>query len=101
MQRRHCLQILAAAATLDSSRPAWAAGKGRFRPALCAYSFRNQLENGSLTYEALIHIAAELGVDGVDLTTYWLRDTEDQTLFALKRTAYRSGNSLYNIGVRV
>jgi L-ribulose-5-phosphate 3-epimerase len=102
MQRRHCLQTLAAAATLAGfPGQAWSEGKGRFRAAICAYSFRNQLQNGSLTYEALIRMAAELGADGVDLTTYWLHDTNDQTLFALKRAAYRSGISLYNIGVRV
>ncbi|MDQ6678456.1 MAG: sugar phosphate isomerase/epimerase, partial [Acidobacteriota bacterium] len=38
--------------------------------------------------------------DGVDLTTYWLPDTNDQTLFALKKLAYRSGIALYTIGVR-
>jgi sugar phosphate isomerase/epimerase len=80
--------------------PAWGEGKGRFRPAICAYSFRNQLQNGSFTYEGLIHMAADLGADGIDLTTYWLHDTSDQTLFALKRAAYRSGISLYNIGIR-
>ena len=100
MQRRHCLQTLAAATLAAAKMPTFSESKGRFRPAMCAYSFRNQLQNGSLTYEGLIHMAAELGADGVDLTTYWLRDTNDQTLFALKRTAYRSGISLYNIGVR-
>jgi len=100
MQRRHCLQALAAVTLAGSQMPAWTEGKGRFRAAICAYSFRNQLQNGSLTYEGLIRMAAELGVDGVDLTTYWLPDTTDQTLFALKRVAYRSGISLYNIGIR-
>jgi L-ribulose-5-phosphate 3-epimerase len=100
MHRRQCLQTLAAATAASLPGRAWGEGKGRFRPAICAYSFRNQLQSGSLTYEGLIHMAAELGADGVDLTTYWLRDTNDQTLFALKRAAYRSGISLYNIGVR-
>ena len=100
MQRRHCLQTLAAATLAGLPGRAWSESKGRFRPAICAYSFRNQLQNGSLTYEGLIRMAAELGVDGVDLTTYWLPDTTDQTLFALKRVAYRSGISLYNIGIR-
>ncbi|HMC59613.1 MAG TPA: sugar phosphate isomerase/epimerase family protein, partial [Candidatus Solibacter sp.] len=100
MHRRNCLQTLAAAALAGLPGRAWSESKGRFRPAICAYSFRNQLQNASLTYEGLIRMAAELGADGIDLTTYWLPDTNDQRLFALKRAAYRSGIALYNIGIR-
>jgi len=75
-------------------------GKGRVRAAICAYSFRNQLKDGSFTYADLIRMAADLGVDGVDLTTYWLPDTSDQTLFPLNKLAYRSGVSIYTIGIR-
>jgi len=100
MNRRHCLETLGIAALAGGHMPAWAEGKGKFRPAICAYSFRDQLKNGSFTYEGLIRMAAELGADGVDLTTYWLHDTTDQTLFALKRAAYRNGIALYNIGIR-
>jgi sugar phosphate isomerase/epimerase len=45
-------------------------------------------------------MVAELGADGIDLTTYWLPDISDQTLFGLKRLAYRSGVALYSIGIR-
>ena len=45
-------------------------------------------------------MAADLGADGVDLTTYWLSDTKDETLFALKKLAYRCGVSIYTIGIR-
>jgi sugar phosphate isomerase/epimerase len=76
------------------------ASKGRFRPAICAYSFRNQLKDGSLTYAGVINMAAELGADGVDMTTYWLPDTNNETLFPLKKLAYRSGISIYTIGIR-
>jgi len=100
MNRRHCLQTFAAAALAGVPSRAWSESKGRFHSAICAYSFRNQLQSGAMTYEQLIHMAADLGADGVDLTTYWLKDTSDATLFALKRAAYRSGISLYNIGVR-
>lgn len=101
MHRRHCLQMLATATLAGLPTRIWGEGKGRFRAAICAYSFRNQLQSGALTYEGLIHMAADLGVDGIDLTTYWLKDTSDSALFALKRTAYKSAISLYNIGVRV
>jgi L-ribulose-5-phosphate 3-epimerase len=104
MNRRQSLKALAAAAlALPQALPQkGAAGesKGRFRPALCAYSFRNQLKDGSLTYAGLIDMAAGLGADGVDLTTYWLPDTDDRTLFPLKKLAYRSGIAIYTIGIR-
>ncbi len=73
--------------------------KGRFRAAICAYSFRDQLKAGSMTYADLIRMAADLGADGIDFTAYWLPDTSDQTLFALKRQAYRSSVAIYTIGI--
>jgi len=99
MHRRQYLKTLAALAC-PLPAPAATPGKGGFRPAICAYSFRDQLKAGTFTYADLIRMAADTGADGIDLTTYWLTDTSDQTLFALKRLAYRSGISLYNLGVR-
>jgi len=98
MNRRDCFRTLTAAAM---ALPATAAGdsKGRFRSAICAYSFRDQLKAGSMTYADLIRMAADLGADGVDLTTYWLPDTSDQTLFPLKKLAYKSAVSIYTIGI--
>jgi sugar phosphate isomerase/epimerase len=94
MLRRDCLKALALAPA------AWAAGKPRFRPAICAYSFRKQLADKSMTYPDIIRMAADTGADGVDLTTYWLPDTNDRTLFELRKQAYRAGVSLYTIGIR-
>ena len=74
-------------------------GKGRFRSAICAYSFRDLLKAGSMTYADLIRMAADLGADGVDLTTYWLPDASDQTLLPLKKLAYKSAVSIYTIGI--
>src|SRR5437879_4928455 len=89
MHRRQYLKTMAAAtlALPQALKQGRAAGesKGRFRPAICAYSFRNQLKDGSLTYAGLIQMAADLGADGVDLTTYWLPDTNGQTLFPLRK----------------
>jgi sugar phosphate isomerase/epimerase len=100
MTRRQTLRaVMAAMAAAPRVRGFAAAGK-RFRPAICAYSFRDQLKAGSFTYADLIRMAADLGVDGIDLTTYWLPDTSDETLFALKKLAYRSGVSIYTIGIR-
>jgi L-ribulose-5-phosphate 3-epimerase len=103
MHRRQYLQTLAAgAAALTAGAPrARAAGKGRFRPAICAYSFRNQLKAGTMTYADIVRMVADLGADGIDLTTYWFADTNDETLFALKKLAYKSSVAIYTIGVRV
>jgi L-ribulose-5-phosphate 3-epimerase len=100
MRRRDFFpSICAAALALPGTAVAAAGGKPRFRPAICAYSFRDQLKEKSMNYADVIHMAADVGADGVDLTTYWL-DTDDDTLFALKKAAYHSAISIYNLGVR-
>ncbi len=99
MRRRDCLKLISAA-TLASPLSRAAAVKGRFRPAICAYSFRTQLAAKSMTYADVIRMAADLGADGVDLTTYWLGDSGDEALFALKKLAYRSSIAIYTIGIR-
>jgi L-ribulose-5-phosphate 3-epimerase len=99
MNRRDCFRTLTAAAMALPGATAANDGKGRFRSAICAYSFRDQLKAGSMTYADLIRMAADLGADGVDLTAYWLPDTSDQTLFPLKKLAYKSAVSIYTIGI--
>ena len=89
MNRRDCFRTLTAAAMALPGATAASDSKGRFRSAICAYSFRDQLKAGSMTYADLIRMAADLGADGVDLTAYWLKDTSDQTLFPLKKLAYK------------
>ena len=101
MQRRDLLKILT---VLGSSAAIPAAeilsGRARFRSALCAYSFRTALGNGSMRYENLVRFAVEHGLDGLDLTVYWFPNTEDSFLLPLKRIAYRSGVEIYSISVR-
>jgi sugar phosphate isomerase/epimerase len=99
MNRRDCFRTLTAAAMALPGATAASDSKGRFRSAICAYSFRDQLKAGSMTYADLIRMAADLGADGVDLTAYWLKDTSDQTLFPLKKLAYKSAVSIYTIGI--
>lgn len=74
--------------------------KPRLRPALCAYTFRTELEKGTFKYEDLVRISAENDLDGVDLTVYWFPNTTDGFLLPLKRTAYRAGIEIYSISVR-
>lgn len=74
--------------------------KARLRPALCAYSFRVELQNKSLSYEDLITKAVEWEIDGLDMTVYWLPTTERQWLLNLRRKAFRMGVEIYSISVR-
>jgi sugar phosphate isomerase/epimerase len=71
------------------------------RAGLVAYSFRTQLANHSLTYEALIAYIADHGLDGMDTTAYWFTDTSDQYLASLRRAAYKNAVSLYSVAARV
>jgi L-ribulose-5-phosphate 3-epimerase len=99
LTRRHLLAAPLAAAALNAA-PETAAGKGRLRSAICAYSYRNELGKKSMSYEDLVRKASEWGVEGLDLTVYWFPSTEDSFLLPLKRLAYRAGVELYSISVR-
>jgi len=96
MTTRRSLLAAAAAAPLSLS----AALKPRLRPALCAYSFREDLQKGNLSYEDAIRYAAEHKLDGVDLTVYWFPNTENSFLIPLKRAAYKAGIEIYSISIR-
>jgi L-ribulose-5-phosphate 3-epimerase len=101
--RRNLFQI-AAAGALSSLAPAQTSSssnsKARLRTALCAYSFRKDLEAKRMTYADVIRLAVDLDVDGVDMTVYWLPDTSDATLLPLRRLAYRNAVEIYSISVR-
>jgi sugar phosphate isomerase/epimerase len=55
----------------------------------------------TLTYEDVIRMASDWGLDGVDTTVYWFPDTSDKYLANLRKVAFKSGIQLYNAGVRV
>jgi L-ribulose-5-phosphate 3-epimerase len=99
MNRRQLLETLAAlgaASQLRSETPS----KFRLRAGLVAYSFRKALAAKTMTYESLIHLVSDLGLDGLDTTVYWFPDTSDQYLATLRRTAYKNAVNLYSIAVR-
>lgn len=100
MNRR---SLLTGTAALAASTQLHAQSKpqGHLRAGLVAYSFRKQFEAKSMNYDKLIHLASDLGLDGIDTTVYWFPDTSDQFLASLRRTAYKNGISLYSIAVRV
>ncbi|MGA2865851.1 MAG: sugar phosphate isomerase/epimerase family protein [Verrucomicrobiota bacterium] len=75
----------------DRSAETALAARPRLLPGCCAYSYRAYLQNGRMTMEQFIVRAVELGVLGVDITTYWLKSTEPAYLASLRRFAYRQG----------
>ena len=75
-------------------------GKTRLRTAICAYSFREQLKDRSMSYADLVRLAVDLGVDGLDMTVYWMPSTLDDFLPPLRGIAYRMGVDIYSISIR-
>lgn len=107
MKRRELLQMVpaAAAASLISSAsaqtPNAAGGAARIKSALCAYTYRKQLESGKMSYEDLVDVAVEHGIDGLDLTVYWLPKTGlDEHLLSLRRKAYLAAIEIPGIAIR-
>ncbi len=57
----------------------------------CAYSYGQYLKTGKMTMEDFILKAVELGIDGVDITTYWLKSTQPAYLAGLRHFAFQHG----------
>jgi sugar phosphate isomerase/epimerase len=100
MNRRELFQLMPALAAA-SQLQGQSESKCRLRSGLVAYSFRKQFEAKTMTYDALIRMIADLGLDGMDTTAYWFPDTSDQFLSSLRRTAYKNAVSLYSVAARV
>lgn len=62
----------------------------RFFTGLCAFSYREELSH-RMTLEDFIQRAVDLKVDGVDMTTYYLKSTDPAYLAHLRNVAYRAG----------
>ena len=99
LNRRGFLAGTAAAACGALAAPAPASG-ARFRTAICAYSFRDALKAKTISYDDLVRLAVETGVDGLDLTVYWFPTTSNEFLLPLRRLAYRMGVDIYSIAIR-
>jgi sugar phosphate isomerase/epimerase len=109
LPRRSFLQAagLAAAGSLVISPSAGARpeeGSAHARPRLlsgcCAYSYRKYLEPGKMTMADFFLKAVELGVDGVDVTSYWLKSTEPEYLHGLRHLAYKHGLPFSGVAIR-
>ncbi len=99
MTRRTLLQTLPAI-SLASAATETSQGKPRLRSAICAYSFRKELAAKTMSYLDLVNLAADLEVDGLDLTVYWFPDDLKEFVAPLRGRAYRSGVDIYSISVR-
>src|SRR5262245_7050288 len=100
MTRRHLLSAIPAVGLAPLAAAPAESSKPRFRSAICAYSFRNALEKKTMTYDDLVRMSVDLGVDGLDLTVYWFPNTSDSFLLPLRRLAYKSAVEIYSISVR-
>jgi sugar phosphate isomerase/epimerase len=99
MQRRTLLKALPLAAPLLTAQTG-AARSSRLRTAICAYSFRRELEAKKMSYEDLVRLAVDVEADGLDLTVYWFPNTSDEFLLPLRRLAFRNAVEIYSISVR-
>jgi sugar phosphate isomerase/epimerase len=71
----------------------------RLLPGVCAYSYGKYLKSGAMSMEDFIVKAVELGVLGVEVTTYWLKSTEPEYLASLRRFAQRQGMPLAGLAI--
>jgi sugar phosphate isomerase/epimerase len=78
-------------AQATASKDAPAGTRPRLLAGCCAYSYASYLKAGRMTMEQFILKGVELGVQGVDITTYWLKSSDAPYLASLRRFAYRNG----------
>jgi len=126
MKRRELLKALPLLAAAEAPRAAAQAPTppsfpGRLRPGCVALSFRPGLESGRMTYEDAVRIIADVGLEGMDMTGYWVppllkfpagirsqvisemvRQTpanpSPQWLASLRNAAYKNGVPVYSVG---
>jgi sugar phosphate isomerase/epimerase len=74
--------------------------KAQLRSALCAYSYKNEFTNKTVTYEDLIRFTVDAGADGIDCTVYWFPSQSDDFVIPLRRWATRNAVELYSLSLR-
>ena len=57
----------------------------------CAYSYSKLLKARQMTMQDVIRKAVELGIEGVDMTAYWFKSTDEAYLASLRHLAFREG----------
>ena len=68
-----------------------AAKTARLFSGCCAYTYRHEFANGSLTLESFIQKAVELRLDGVDITVYYMKSTDPGYIENLRYLGYKNG----------
>lgn len=61
----------------------------RLFPGCCAYSYNQELRQGTMTLEDFILKAVDLRLVSVDMTAYYLKSTEPEYLHSLRQLAYK------------
>jgi L-ribulose-5-phosphate 3-epimerase len=87
-------------ATRNAAEADQTGNQARLFAGCCAYSYQKYFNAGSMTMESFIQKAVDLGVQGVDITTYWLKSTEPEYLTSLRHLAFKNGMSLSGIAIR-
>jgi len=84
---------LAAAPAALAIEPITRKGPAHLKLSICAYSYRQLLtrKEKPMTLEEFLERAAELDVDGVELTSYYFRDTSPAYLRRLRARAFALG----------
>lgn len=89
-----------------AARPDATATRPRLFSGCCVYSYGKHLDKGTMTTEDVILKAVELGIDGVDVTTYWLKPKEPAELIAnpayllrLRHLAFKNGVAFSGTGI--
>ena len=100
--RRHFLPTLPLLPfAAQAAAPHLAGGRARLKTAICAYSFRKALGDGSLSYNDLVDMAVENQVDGIDATVYWFPESGlDSFLTSFRRKAYLAAVEIPSIAIR-
>jgi len=57
----------------------------------CAYSYRDYLQGGQMTLEEFVRTCAEMGLDGVELTSYYFPSTDRSCLNDIKKHCFSQG----------
>lgn len=79
-----------ASLTDDTANAASSPKRPRLLAGCCAYSYRDLLSTGQMTYEDFILKAVELDLDGVDMTVYYFKSIEPAYLDSLRHLAYKN-----------
>jgi sugar phosphate isomerase/epimerase len=61
------------------------------RVGCCAYSYRQYLTKDEMTLVDFLDKAVEMDLDGVELTSYYFKSTDDEYIHELKRQCYLRG----------